>query len=202
MANTKKTTTVKKTTTATKKTNQKVVKVEKPVEKIAETTTAENVVEDVIVVEKEFKGDDLIPCRSMTRGELLMVGKKTKEVYVWSEYGDVTEVEYQDLLALKASKSAFIFDIMFFIEDEDLINTAKWNEVKKLYEEIYAEDVTVLLEMDNDSFKSALSSLPKGLKKAIVTEIATRMEEGTFDSLQKIKIVDSVCGTDLNCLLR
>lgn len=200
MANTKKTTT-KKTTAATKKTTERVTKVEKPIETPIEETVETPVTKEV-VVEKEFKSDDLIPCRSMTRGELLMVGKKTKEVYVWAEYGDVTEVEYQDLLALKASKSAFIFDVMFFIEDEDLINTAKWNEVKKLYEEIYADDVTVLLEMDNKSFESALNSLPKGLKKAVITEIATRMEEGTFDSLQKIRIVDSVCGTDLNCLLR
>ena len=62
------------------------------------------------VIEREYKGDDLIPCRSMTKGELIYVGKKTKEVYTWADYDDVTEVEYQDLLALKSAKSPFIFE--------------------------------------------------------------------------------------------
>ena len=46
----------------------------------------------VNTVVKEYNGDDLIPCRSMTKGELICVGKKSKETYVWADYGDITEV--------------------------------------------------------------------------------------------------------------
>ena len=74
----------------------------------------------VTSVVKEYNGDDLIPCRSMTKGELICVGKKSKETYMWADYGDITEVEYQDLLALKASKSSFIFDTLFIIDETDL----------------------------------------------------------------------------------
>ena len=70
----------------------------------------------VTSVVKEYNGDDLIPCRSMTKGELICVGKKSKETYMWADYGDITEVEYQDLLALKASKSSFIFDTLFLMQ--------------------------------------------------------------------------------------
>ena len=45
-----------------------------------------------------FDKEDLIPCRSITFGELLMVGAKTKFVYKWADYDDVQEVEYQDLI--------------------------------------------------------------------------------------------------------
>lgn len=153
------------------------------------------------VVEREYKGDDLIPCRSMTKGELIYVGKKTKEVYTWADYDDITEVEYQDLLALKSAKSPFIFETLFIIEDEELIETAKWKDVKAIYEQIYSDDVPTLISMDTNKFKRVFPSLPNGLKRAVVTEVATQMEAGTFDSIQKIKLIDELCNTDLAAML-
>ena len=153
------------------------------------------------VIEREYKGDDLIPCRSMTKGELIYVGKKTKEVYTWADYDDVTEVEYQDLLALKSAKSPFIFETLFIIKDEELIETAKWKDVKAIYEQIYSDDVPTLISMDTNKFKKVFPSLPNGLKRAVVTEVATQMEAGTFDSIQKIKLIDELCNTDLAAML-
>ena len=153
------------------------------------------------VIEREYKGDDLIPCRSMTKGELIYVGKKTKEVYTWADYDDVTEVEYQDLLALKSPKSPFIFETLFIIEDEELIETAKWKDVKAIYEQIYSDDVPTLISMDTNKFEKVFPSLPNGLKRAVVTEVATQMEAGTFDSIQKIKLIDELCNTDLAAML-
>ena len=153
------------------------------------------------VIEREYKGDDLITCRSMTKGELIYVGKKTKEVYTWADYDDVTEVEYQDLLALKSAKSPFIFETLFIIEDEELIETAKWKDVKAIYEQIYSDDVPTLISMDTNKFKKVFPSLPNGLKRAVVTEVATQMEAGTFDSIQKIKLIDELCNTDLAAML-
>ena len=57
----------------------------------------------------------------MTKGELIYVGKKSGEVYTWEDYGDITEIEYQDLLGLRAKKSPFIFETLFVIEDEELL---------------------------------------------------------------------------------
>ena len=137
----------------------------------------------------------------MTKGELICVGKKSKETYMWADYGDITEVEYQDLLALKASKSSFIFDTLFIIDDEELLEGDKWKEVKALYEGIYSEDVPELIAMNSDDFKRVFPTLPAGLKKAVMTEVATQMEAGTFDSIQKIKLIDELCNTDLAAML-
>lgn len=186
MPYTKKTNTEEKTvkTTATK--TEKTEKVEKPVE---------------IVTTREYKSDDLIPCRSMTKGELVYTGKKSGEIYTWEDYGDITEVEYQDLLGLKAKKSAFIFETLFVIEDEELLEDPKWKDVKALYEKIYSEDVDTLIDMNLNDFKRVFPTLPNGLQRAVSAEVATQMEAGTFDSLQKIKVIDEVCGTDLSSIL-
>lgn len=89
----------------------------------------------------------------MTKGQLIYTGKKSGEVYTWEDYGDITEVEYQDLLGLKAKKSAFIFETLFVIEDEELLEDPKWKDVKSLYEKIYSEDVDTLIDMNLDDFK-------------------------------------------------
>lgn len=195
----------------TKKTNSKNVVIDETPDVTGEPINAKPEAKDTMpkiedkpifepIVEKDYKGEDLIPCRSMTKGELIYIGKKTKEVYIWSDYGDVTEIEYQDLLALKVSKSKFIFDILFVIEDDNLLETSKWKEVKILYDKIYSEDIDTILAMNVDDFKKIFPTLPIGLKNAVKSEVATQMEAGTFDSMQKIKLIDEICGTDLNSL--
>ena len=178
----------------TKKTNTE----EKTVKTATEKATTKTV-ETVKV--KEYKSDDLIPCRSMTKGELVYIGKKSGEVYTWEDYGDITEVEYQDLLGLRAKKSLFIFDTLFVIEDEELLEDPKWKDVKALYEKIYSEDVETLIDMNLNDFKRVFPTLPNGLQRAVSAEVATEMEAGIFDSLQKIKVIDEVCGTDLSSIL-
>jgi len=163
--------------------------------------TKNDVIAKTVKKPREYKSDDLIPCRSITRGELILVGKKTKEVYIWSDYGDVTEIEYQDLLALKAAKSSFVFDILFVIDDEELIASDKWKDVKSLYDKIYSQDVNELINMDVNGFKRVLPKLPLGLQKAIITEVSTQIENGTFDSIQKIKAIDEILKTDLASML-
>lgn len=168
-------------------------------------TNTTKVNEDAKVVEavklREYKSDDLIPCRSITKGQLIYVGKKSGEVYTWEDYGDITEIEYQDLLGLKSKKSPFIFETLFVIEDEELLEDPKWKDVKALYDKIYSEDVDTLIDMKLNDFKRVFPTLPSGLQRAVSAEVATQMDAGTFDSLQKIKVIDEVCGTDLSSIL-
>lgn len=147
---------------------------------------------------RTFKANDLIPVRSITQGELLLPGKKSGILYTWSAYGDITEVEYQDLYTLKASRSGYIYTPFFIIEDEDLMADPRWKDVATLYESMYkTEDLSQILRLPIAQFKKALKQSPAGLRDAIKIEVATRIEAGTFDSIAKIKAVDEVCGTDL-----
>lgn len=173
----------------------------KPQEKKVETVVENEVVKEVPKQIKQYSGDDLIPCKSMTRGELIYIGNKTGEVYKWSDYGDITEVEYQDLLGLRSKKSDFIYKTMFIIIDEDVLEDPKWADVKAIYERIYSDDIQTLIDMPIEQFKSIFPSQPDGIKNAMVVEVGTQMENGTFDSIQKIKFIDEVCKTDLSSML-
>ena len=188
-------------------TSKKVEKEKKDVEIVGvQDEVAE--VDSVIKVSAEesksrvYADDDLIVCRSITRGELILVGKKSKNRYVFSNYDDTCEIEVRDLNASRASKSVYLFDPLFVIEDEEFISQPKWKELKSMYDETMASDINEVLERPLREFKILLNKLPKGYKTALCDEVATRIRNDEFDSIQKIKAIDEVCGTDLYCLIR
>ena len=72
-------------------------------QKMAKTTTSEVVEKEPVVKQakvekKKFDASEPILCKSITSGELFMVGAKSRLLYKWADYNDVQEVEYQDLL--------------------------------------------------------------------------------------------------------
>ena len=172
--------------------------------KMAEATTKaiKQTEKSVKEKKKEYDEESLIECRSVTEGELILIGKKSGTKYIWAGFGDTTEVEVQDLNSLRASKSEYIFKPYFLIDDEDFIKQDKWADLKKMYDKIEADDVEDILKLDNASFKRVLTGLPKGLQSAVKSAIATEVLNDTFDSLQKVKIVDEVLGSDLKSLLK
>lgn len=175
--------------------------------KTTKTLSQEAAPESVKTVEtkkptKTYKANDLITVRSVTQGELLLPGKKSQILYHWSAYGDITEVEYQDLYSLKSSRSQYIYGPLFVIEDEELLSMPQWKDVKAVYEKMYSnEDISAVLRLPVTKFKSVLKQAPAGFLNSIKIEIATRIEEGSFDSIQKIKAIDDICGTDFISLI-
>lgn len=153
-------------------------------------------------VERTFKQSDPILCRSVTPGWLGVPGKSGM-YYVFSNYGDEAEIEYGDLFALKNTHSGYLYDPLFVIEDDELLENARWKDIAEFYtDKVYGmDDIDAVLNKPITSFKSALSSLSKGLLRATTVEVAKRIENGTFDSLQKIKIIDEVCGTDFGKMI-
>lgn len=146
---------------------------------------------------RKFEQTDLILCRSVTAGWLGLYGKSGIE-YIFSNYGDVCEVEYGDLFALKNKRSRYLYDPLIIIEDEELLENPRWKDLAEFYgEKVYGmDDINEVLSVPYNKFESLLRSLPKGLLKALTVEVATRIENGTFDSIKKIKVIDDVCGTD------
>lgn len=151
---------------------------------------------------KTFKQSDPILCRSVTPGWLGVPGKSGM-YYVFSNYGDEAEIEYGDLFALKNMHSRYLYDPLFIVEDEELLENPRWKDLAEFYtDKVFGmDDINAVLNKPNTSFKSALLSLPKGLLKAVTVEVAKRIEDGSFDSLKKIKILDEVCGTDFGKMI-
>lgn len=185
----------RKNTTAAKTATVTADVIEEAVEEVAETVVEET------VTTKTYKEDDGILCRSITRGELIYIGKKSKEKYIFANHDDTCEIEVRDLNSLKASKSPYLYKPLFVIEDTEFLSQKKWKDIKEMYDKVVNQDIDVIINKPLPEFRAILMKLPDGYKEALEREVASRIHADEFDSLKKIKAIDEICGTDLYCLI-
>lgn len=175
------------------------------VEKIEDEVVVEEVAADIAQPKtkkttrkevRKYAPDDMIVCRSITFGELFLTGAKTKFLYSWANYGDTTEVYYQDLQALKSTRSSYLLKPRFIIEDEDLVEQWK-SDLGKIYSDIIAMDVEEIFTLPTNQFKAKLKNAPVGVQQAIKNIAGEKIMNGSLDSLSKIKAIDDILGTQL-----
>lgn len=144
---------------------------------------------------KKYAPNDTIECRSVTGGELVLVGDKTKFHYNWADYGDTAYVEYQDLQALQSRKSGFLTKPRFIIEDETLVE--QWGAMlKPIYDKINTKNIEDLFELPVDQFEAQLSILPVGLKEAVKTKAVQMIQSEELYDIRKVRAIDNAWGTD------
>lgn len=173
--------------------------------KTESTATASTESKDTGSVEtvkaRQYNATDFIPCRSVTSGQLVLRAK-SGELYTWYNSGDITEVEYQDLRALKASKSNFIFAPYFIIDDSELIE--QWTDVKQFYDtffEVAGDGIDQIFNLPANQFESAIKNIPAGLSNSIKSMAVQKIQDGTLDSIKKIAALENQFNIDLKCYL-
>lgn len=169
------------------------VEVVEEIETEAKETKAEKPAPKVV---RKYAPDDMVPCRSITYGELLLTGSKTKFLYTWANYDDVTEMYFQDLQALKSTRSSYLFKPRFIIEDEELVEQWK-SDLGGMYDDIIATDVEAMFKLPPNQLKAKLKKAPKGIQLAVKNLAGEKIMNGSLDSLAKIKAIDEVLGTQL-----
>lgn len=149
---------------------------------------------------RKFAMSDPILCKSVTFGELLLPGKKSQLLYTWADFGDVTEVEFQDLQALRSTRSAYLNAPYFVIEDEELLE--QWPEFKTLYDKVAAVDIDNLFSLPINQFKKRLREIPVGFKDSVKNIASEMVRNGSLDSIAKINALDEILGTDIKLLIQ
>lgn len=167
----------------------------------ARTTAASKKIEAVEskpVEEKKvsFNATDLIPCVSMTVGELIMVGIKSGNVYDFVDFGDVVEVEYRDLDSAVRTRSHYIFDPKIVVQNIDFLKMHK--NVDEVYNGLYSpSDLVGLLDYPPDKLKAIVKALPIGTQEALKGIVMQRIQDGRLDSVNRVKALDEVFGTKM-----
>lgn len=158
-------------------------------------TTAKKTTETVKEEKRVFKNEDMIPCRSIVAGGLLIEGPKSGTLYQWSDYGDVEDVEYRDISQMAQRNDPWTFKPAFVVEDDDFI--AKFPKLKKLYDNLYKQgDLAEILNLSVSQMKREIEKLPSGAKDSIKNIAAGMIANGTLDSVSKIKAIDEIFDTN------
>lgn len=151
-------------------------------------------------VRKKHDADELILCRSIVFGELNIIGPKTKLVYQWANEGDMREVEYQDLMSLKALRHPYIFDPCIIIEDEELCE--EWKvDLEPVYKKIDEINLRDIFSLPQRQFVAKLKQLPQSVKASVQNMAYSMIQDGTLYDLRKINAMDEVLGTDLKMMI-
>lgn len=184
-------TTTKKTesTTSTVSTDETIIKNANPIDDEVKTQTITK------KVPRKYAPDDRIACRSVTGGELILIGQKSQLQYNWADYNDVSYVEYQDLQALQSRKSNFLVKPRFIIEDEELVE--QWGSMlKPIYDRVIDQDIEDFFALPLNKFKARLGVMPDGLKDAIKTKAAQMIQSEELYDIRKVREIDMAWGTD------
>ena len=178
---------------ATKKSNETEI--------VTDEVAIKSETKQVAKTARKFAPDDRITCRSVTFGELLLTGVKSKLLYTWANYGDTTEVEFQDLQAMKSMRSSYLYRPRFIIEDEELVE--QWDkDFGDMYKNIEDTDVENLFQLPLAQFKAKLKRAPKGVQQAVKNIAGEKILNGSLDSIAKIKAIDECLGTDLKVYIQ
>jgi len=177
----------------TKYTQKVKEEIEQDIEELNEELEEEKTKE---VKKKTFAKDDLIPCVSITTGELFFVGDRTNNLYTWANIGFVTEVEYQDLNYAIQQGNPLVMKPRFIIQDKDII--AQHPELDTIYSGLYsANDLKAILKKTPSEIEAEVAKLPLGAKEALKGIVATAIGNGSLDSINRIKALDKVLGTEM-----
>lgn len=146
---------------------------------------------------KVFGQSDGVLCRSAVEGGLYVEGAKTGMLYTFSDYGDETEIEYRDLVAMVRTKDKTVYEPRLIIMDEDFL--AEFPAVNKFYEDQFStKDIKAILDKPINEMLADIKRLPKGAFESLKSIAAKQVASGRLDSVRKIKALDELFGTDLS----
>ena len=204
-SSTSKSTTTKKST-ATKKSAASKAEAPKVKAQVLATETTITVTESAPTpltqvaepepVKRTYATNDMIPCKSVRYGMLQHVSRKSGDSYVWEDYGDVVDVSYGDLLALKSGKSKFLYAPWFLVLDDQLAEEWKLKELYTYFEEF--EDVEEFLQSGAIALRRQLPNAPQGYKDLIVHKAGEMIRNGSLDSIGTVKAIDDVLNKSLS----
>lgn len=145
---------------------------------------------------KKFSPKELIPCVSITPGEMFYMGKKSEQLYTFATMDDVVEIEFRDLDYAARTKEAMMFKPRFIVQDKDFVSL--YSELDKVYTNLHTvKDLKEILKMPSGQMEKTILKLPVGAQDSIKTIAATMIDNGTLDSIQRVKVIDKIFGTEM-----
>lgn len=139
-----------------------------------------------------------IMCRSVTNGGL-NINCKSGNVYEFKAYGTDCEIEYHDLTALVRKHSDHLFNPRIIVEDEDFLS--EFPQLLKVYEKMYTrDDIDKILELPVEQMVSAIKDMPETVFCNMRNIIATKIANGSIDSVRRIRALSELFESDFNLL--
>ena len=184
--------------------------------------TTSNVVTDVIVTDqidsvkddtkkKRIMFDDsaIILVKSNTFGHLIYINPRTGDRTDWMHFGDEQPITMGDLRAMRGTQNAFFSDNMIIVSgvNDDRYPDAEPSDVydalmvSKYYKYLVDPDnFNSLFNMNENEIKERVHSMSQNARMNLVIALNTSIQNGTLDSVKKIRLFEELLGCELTDL--
>jgi hypothetical protein len=140
------------------------------------------------IKQAEFDRHELVPVMNITSGGLTYVSKRTGTEVRFERYGDIEYLEVGELLTMKSSARRFLEEPWLLILDEEIAN---YLGLDKLYTRLISpQNVDEIFTFDLDHYQNVIESAPLGYAQLIISRAKKQIQDGTLDSVSKIKILE------------
>jgi len=144
---------------------------------------------------RKITNDTIVECKSGVVGPLIYCDKQTGATVEWSEFGEVQEMEYRELVSMRASQRRFFENNWILIEDAEVL---KKLGVERFYKNaLTTENFDKVFSMNAAEIKATVPGLSSGTKDAIKAKAILKIKDGTFDSRSAIAALGEVLNCDL-----
>ena len=173
-------------------------------ETITEATgiTADDIIKSILnntnSVNNNTHSKRYVLCKSVTSGGL-NINCKSGNVYEFKNYGYDCEIEYDDLVVLVRKHSDHIFMPRFVIVDEDFLS--EFPQVASVYEHVYSDsELNDVFALPVNQMMATIKSMPVNIQKTLQSMVATKIANGSIDSVKKIRALSEFYNSDFNLL--
>ena len=184
--------------------------------------TTSNAVTDTIVADKidsvkddtkkkriMFDDSAIILVKSNTFGHLIYINPRTGDRTDWMHFGDEQPITMGDLRAMRGTQNAFFSDNMIIVSgvNDDRYPDAEPSDVydalmvSKYYKYLVDPDnFNSLFNMNENEIKERVHSMSQNARMNLVIALNTSIQNGTLDSVKKIRLFEELLGCELTDL--
>ena len=150
-----------------------------------------------MATQKKITNDYIVDVKNGTHGSLIYHSNRSLGYTVeWSEFGEVQQIEFGELVAMRGSQRRFFEQNWILIEDAEILK--KLGVDRYYINALTTDNFDSVFKMSADEIKEKVSKMSDGLKESIRLRAVELIKSGELDSLSAIKALGEVLGCDLN----
>ncbi len=139
----------------------------------------------------------LIPVKNGYHGVLSYISPRTREEFVWDDFGDEQDMELKELRSAKSTNKAF-FENNYFMFDGEYEWVIDFLGVRKFYEHAVGMDgFEKIFYSTPAQIKKTISQMSDGQKKSLVYCAKDKIASGEVDSFKIISALEEALGVAL-----
>jgi phage pi2 protein 07 len=144
---------------------------------------------------REIDRFEQIPVMNVTNGKLVYTSRKTGAEWIFSQYGDIEYMEFQELLTMRSSQRRFFDEPFILVMDDDAV---EYLGLTKMYANIKnPQHIDDVFKLPQTEFEEVVEKSPKGIKHLIVSRAKELYEKGELESIKKINYLNKRFNTDI-----